>query len=162
MVFPVAGHTQDTMGLFRLDPVRFFCSVRGGTWIGTGRYFMVNYSDTLVMTPDTSGQGLSIRRVLVNDDDTLLVSRGRGHVVREPGDSTFTIRWLEHRYPEVTGRMRWQNGQWVVSFDGAWSAWSIRVRYDSPYAVIAAAARALGAFPPVELTTMTYRARPLR
>ncbi|MEW5701202.1 MAG: hypothetical protein AB1792_03125 [Candidatus Zixiibacteriota bacterium] len=147
------------MGLFRFDPIRYFSSVGAARWVGNGRYFMVNYADTLTMTPDSTGRSVSIRRVLVNNDDTVVVSRGRGTVVAEPGDSTFALRWSESRYPEVTGRMRWQDGQWVISFDGSWSAWSIRIRYDSPFAVVAAAARSLGSFPPMELTTMTYRAR---
>ena len=162
LVIPAAGLTQDVMGLFHLDPFQFFSGVAQGTWVGTGRFFMTDYSDTMSAALDSTGRTLLVRRVLVNEDDTVVVSRGTGIITVQPGDSVFALQWNERRYPPVTGHMSWVEGQWVISFDGEWSAWSIRVRYGSPYSIVAAAARTLGALPPVEFTTMTYRSRPAR
>ena len=150
---------QDSLGFFRIDPVRHFSEAPGHVWVGTGRFFMTDYSDTLLITPDSAGIGLIVDRVLVNEDDTVVVSRGRGTVVPQ-GNASYAIHWSERRYPDVEGRMRWQDGQWIVTFDGEWSAWSVRVRYDTPASLVAAVARSLGNFPPVELAALKYRLIP--
>jgi len=150
---------QDSLGFFRIDPVRHFTEAPGQVWVGSGRFFMTDYSDTLVITPDSTGTGLMVDRVLVDEDDTVVVSRGRGTIVPQ-GNASYAVRWSERRYPDVEGRMRWQDGQWVVTFEGEWSAWSVRVRYDTPESLVAAVARSLGSFPPVELAALKYRVIP--
>ena len=150
---------QDSLGFFRIDPVRHFTEAPGQVWVGSGRFFMTDYSDTLVITPDSTGTGLIVERTLVDEDDSAVVSRGRGTIIPQ-GDASYAIRWSERRYPDVEGRMRWQDGQWVVTFDGEWSAWSVRVRYDTPESLVAAVARSLGNFPAVELAALKYRVIP--
>lgn len=158
VLYASPAHSQDSLSCFRADPIRFFSGSRGMIWIGSARYFMTPYSDTLVFSADSLGHILSVRRVLVDLDDTVVVSRGKGTISRGAGDSTYTVHWSERLYPDVTGTMLWQDNQWVVAFDGTWSQWSIRVRSQTTKSIIAAAARAMGSLPPVELTSMIYRA----
>ncbi len=153
-----AGAPQaQTVDLFRNDPIRYFGGKNASGWVGSGGYFQTNYTDTLHFSADSTGKGLSIRRVLVNADKGAAISRGTGHILPAPGDSIYSVRWTEKGYPSVDGVMRWQEGQWVISFDGEWKEWSIRVRQDEPGALVAAAARMIPGFRPVELTAMTYR-----
>ncbi len=147
---------QDSSGAVRPDPVQFFAGPAGQTWVGNGRYFVANYSDTLYITVDSTGRGLVIERVLVNQDKGVVISRGRGTLTPAAGDSTFALLWSERRYPHVAGRMRWANGQWEIALEGEWSAWSIHVRTDANESFVAAVARSLGGLPPVELVAMTY------
>lgn len=147
-----------TVDLFRTDPIGYFQGKNASGWIGSGMYFQVNYTDTLFFARDSSGEGLTVRRVLVNADKGATISRGTGHIVPAPGDSIFAVRWNEKSYPAVNGIMRWLEGQWVVSFDGEWKDWTIRIRQDAPGSLVAAAARMIPGFRPVELTAMTYRA----
>lgn len=155
-----AGAVQaQSVDQFRNDPIGYFGGQNASGWVGSGSYFQTNYTDTLVFSTDSAGIGLLIRRVLVNADKGAVMSRGTGHILpKTPGDSIFTVRWTEKSYPPVAGVMRWQEGQWVISFDGEWKEWSIRVRQDEPGALVAAAARMIPGFRPVELTAMTYRA----
>jgi hypothetical protein len=159
-LFGISGTAAQaqTVDLFRNDPVKFFSSEKTCSWVGSGTYFQNNYSDTLRFAPDSSGRGLEIRRVLVNADKGQAISRGFGYLSRDPGDSTFTLRWDERGYESVSGRMRWRDGQWIVGFSGEWSQWSINVRQDSTWSLVAAAARMIPGFRPVELAEMTYRA----
>lgn len=136
----------------------YFRSKAASKWVGAGVYFQVNYTDTLHFSPDSTGAGLMVRRVLVNADKGTAVSRGTGIVLPQSGDSVFTVRWSEKSYPQVNGAMRWQEGQWIVSFDGEWKEWTIRIRQDQPGSLVAAAARLIPGFGPVELTAMTYKA----
>jgi len=147
-----------TVDLFRNDPIGYFSGRSSSGWVGSGAYFQTNYSDTLHFAPDSTGKGLSVRRVLVNADKGVAISRGTGHIIPIPGDSIFAVRWNEKSYPAVNGVMRRQEGQWVISFDGEWKEWSIRVRQDTPGLLVAAAARMIPGFRPVELTAMTYNA----
>lgn len=152
-----AGAAQaQTIDLFRNDPIAYFGGKSASGWVGTGAYFQTNYTDTLMFSADSAGTGLSIRRVLVNADKGAALSRGSGHIVPVPGDSVYAVRWTEKSYPPVNGVMRWQEGQWVISFDGEWKEWSIRVRQDAPGELVAAAARNIPGFRPVELSAMTY------
>ena len=160
LMLPAGVMAQDSLGFFRLDPVRHFTEAAGHVWVGSGRFLMTNYSDTLMIVPDSTGKALVVRRILVNEDDSAVVSRGEG-TVSPSDDSTYAIYWTERRYPDLRGVMRWQDGQWVVTFEGEWSAWSVRVRYDSPESLVAAVARSLGNFPPVELAALKYRVVPL-
>jgi hypothetical protein len=143
--------------LFRNDPVQYFTGEQASSWIGSGTYFQVNYADTLQFKKDSTGRGLSIRRVLVNADKGAAISRGWGLVRPMPGDTTYRVEWNEKGYDSVAGTMRWEDDQWVIAFDGDWKQWSIRVRQDDPGALVAAAARMIPGFRPVELTAMTYR-----
>ena len=153
-----AGAAQaQTVDLFRNDPIGYFGGKNASGWVGSGGHFQTNYTDTLQFSADSTGKGLSIRRVLVNADKGAAISRGTGHILPAPGDSIYSVRWTEKAYPSVDGVMRWQEGQWVISFDGEWKEWSIRVRQDEPGALVAAAARMIPGFRPVELTAMTYR-----
>lgn len=147
-----------TVDLFRTNPLQYFAGAKTSHWVGNGLFFQVNYSDTLQFAPDSSGKGLAIRRVLVNADKGAAISRGSGQVMPVVGDSIYAVRWTEKSYPPVNGLMRWQEGQWVVSFDGEWKEWSIRVRPDAPGTLVAGLARMIPGFRPVELSTMTYRA----
>jgi hypothetical protein len=150
------AHAQ-TVDLFRNDPIGYFSGRSSSSWVGSGAFFQTNYTDTLHFGSDSTGAGLSVRRVLVNADKGVAISRGTGHIIPVPRDSIFAVRWSEKSYPAVNGVMRWQEGQWVISFDGEWKEWSIRVRQDEPGSVVAAAARMIPGFRPVELTAMTYR-----
>ncbi len=153
-----AGAVQaQVFDLFRNDPIGYFGGKNASAWVGAGDYFQTNYTDTLVFSADSTGDGLNIRRVLVNADKGAAISRGTGHLVPVPGDSVYALRWTEKSYPPVNGLMRWDDGQWVISFDGEWKEWSIRVRQDDPGSLVAAAARMIPGFRPVELTAMTYR-----
>ena len=153
-----AGAVQaQTVDLFRNDPIGYFGGKDASSWVGSGSYFQTNYTDTLHFSADSSGDGLLIRRVLVNADKGAAISRGTGHILRIPGDSLFAVRWTEKAYAPVNGVMRWQEGQWVISFDGEWKEWSINISQDKPGSLIAAAARMIPGFGPVELTAMTYR-----
>lgn len=153
-----AGAAQaQTVDLFRNDPIGYFGGKSASGWVGSGDYFQTNYTDTLVFSADSTGDGLFIRRVLVNADKGAAISRGSGHILPVTGDSLYAVRWTEKSYPPVNGVMRWQEGQWVISFDGEWKEWSIRVRQDEPGTLVAAAARNIPGFRPVELSAMTYK-----
>lgn len=147
---------QDSSSAVRADPVQFFAGLTGQSWIGNGRYFVANYSDTLHITVDSTGRGLVIERVLVNKDRGVAISRGRGTLTPEAGDSTFVLLWSERRYPHIVGHLRWSDSQWKIALDGEWSAWSIHVRTDATETFVAAVARSLGGLPPMELVAMTY------
>ncbi len=156
--FLIAGAVQaQTVDLFRHDPVSYFTGKSASGWVGAGTYFQVNYTDTLQFALDSSGNGLTVRRVLVNADKGSAISRGYGHIVPVPGDSIYSVHWSERSYPALNGVMRWQDQQWVISFDGEWKEWSIRVRQETPGALVAAAARNIPGLRPVELTAMTYK-----
>lgn len=157
MTLIAATAQAQTIDLFRNDPIGYFTGKSANGWVGAGTYFQVNYTDTLLFAPDSTGAGLTIRRVLVNADLQAAISRGYGHIAPKPGDSVYSVYWNEKAYPAVNGTMRWQEGQWIISFDGEWKQWSIRVRQDEPGALVAAAARMVPGFRPVELTSMTYR-----
>lgn len=158
MLLTATATEAQTVDLFRNDPIGYFQGKTSSGWIGTGMFFQSNYSDTLHFAADSSGKGLTIRRVLVNADKGAAISRGTGHILPAPGDSVFVVRWSEKSYPAVNGVMRWLEGQWVVSFDGEWKEWTIRIRQDQPGALVAAVARMIPGFRPVELSAMTYRA----
>lgn len=159
-VLLMGGHAsaQDSSSAVRTDPVEFFAGLTGQSWVGNGRYFVADYSDTLHITVDSTGRGLVIDRVLVNADKGVVISRGSGTLTPEAGDSTFALLWSERRYPHITGRLRWADGQWEIALDGDWSAWSIHVRTDGIGSFVAAVARSFGGLPPVELVAMTYHA----
>jgi hypothetical protein len=147
---------QDSLGYFRSDPVRFFTDQSSDTWVGDGRFLMNEYSDTLTFAPDSTGEALVIQRVLVKAKSGVVMSRGGGIIRPLHGDSVFTIDWSEKRYPNLSGRMAWTDGQWVITFEGEWNSWSIRITSDTPESFIATIARSLGSFPAVELAGMTY------
>jgi hypothetical protein len=153
---------QDSLGVFHSDPVRFFAGNSSRTWVGRGRFMMTAFSDTVAIAADSARRSLLVRRVLVNEDDTVVVSRGHGSVRFGPGDSLMPLRWTESRYPEVTGRMRFVAGQWALEFDGEWKQWSIRLSRQSENAFSAMIGRALGALPPVMFTALAYQALPVR
>ena len=122
---------------------------------------MTAYSDTVVISADSSRRALLVRRVLVNEDDTVVVSRGRGVVGFIPGDSLRPVRWTEARFPELTGRLRFTEGQWTLEFDGEWKQWSLRLGRQSDNSFIATIGRALGNLPPVMFAGLTYQALPV-
>lgn len=158
MAIAASNVQAQTMDLFRNDPVGYFGGKHASSWVGTGMYFQTNYSDTLQFSPDSTGQGLTIRRVLVNADKGVVISRGAGHLLPATGGSAYKLRWNEKSYPPVDGVMRWEDGQWVISFDGEWKDWSIRIRQDEPGNLIAAAARMIPGFRPIELASFAYQA----
>jgi hypothetical protein len=147
---------QDSLGLFRSDPVTFFAESSGERWVGVGRFLMNDYSDTLWISPDSTEDTLRIRRVLVRTEDSLVVSRGGGFVYGA-GNAAYAVSWSELKYPDLTGSMAWTDDYWEISLKGEWKAWSLRIRYDSPRSFVASVARSVGSFPPIELATMTYR-----
>ena len=153
---------QDSLRVFHTDPVQFFAGNSSRTWIGRGRFMMTAFSDTVAIIADSTRRSLSVRRVLVNEDDTVVVSRGHGSVGFGPGDSLMPLRWTESRYPEVTGRMRFIEGQWALEFDGEWKQWSIRLSRQSENAFTAMIGRALGSLPPVMFTALAYQALPAK
>ena len=104
-ILPADAAAQDSLGFFRIDPVRHFAEAPGHVWVGSGRFFLANYSDTLVIAPDSTGNALVVDRTLVNEDDSVVVSRGKG-MVTPHDDSTYAIRWTERRYPDLRGWMR--------------------------------------------------------
>jgi len=157
-----AAGAQDTLGVFHSDPIQFFAGNSSRIWIGFGRFMMTEFSDTVIITADSARHSLQVRRVLVNEDDTVVVSRGRGSVGFTPGDTTIPLRWTESRYPQVTGRMRFSEGQWVLEFDGEWSQWSIRLAHQNDNAFAASVGRALGTLPPIMFTALTYQALPVK
>ncbi len=157
LLVATVGQAQP-IDLFRNDPIGYFKAKGTSGWVGSGIFFQANYTDTLFFSVDSTGKGLNIRRVLVNADKGAAISRGTGHILPAPGDSVFSVNWREKSYPPVNGVMRWLEGQWVVSFDGEWKEWTIRIRQDQPSALLAAVARIIPGFGPVELSSMTYRA----
>ena len=158
MLMTATASEAQTIDVFRNDPIGYFKGKSTSGWVGSGMFFQANYTDTLFFSPDSTGKGLTIRRVLVNADKGAAISRGTGHILPAPGDSVYAVRWSEKSYPPVNGVMRWLEGQWVVSFDGEWKEWTIRIRQDQPSALLAAVARMIPGFGPVELSSMTYRA----
>jgi hypothetical protein len=160
MAIPVLA--QDSLGVFHTDPAQFFAGTSSRTWIGRGRFMMTNFTDTVIITADTSRHSIVVRRVMVNEDDTVVVSRGRGSVTIGHADSLMPLRWTESRYPEVTGRMRFDAGQWVLEFDGEWKQWSIRLARVGGNSFNALIGRALGSLPPVMFSGLTYQAQPVK
>lgn len=158
MLIATTASEAQTVDLFHNDPIGYFKGKGSTGWIGSGMFFQANYTDTLFFSADSTGKGLKIRRVLVNADKGAAISRGTGQILLVPGDSVYAVRWSEKSYPPVNGVMRWLEGQWVVSFDGEWKEWTIRIRQDQPSALQAAVARMIPGFGPVELSSMTYRA----
>ena len=151
------ARSQMLVDLFHYDVPRYFTATGSETWVGSARMLTINYTDTIHVELDSARTSLLIRRVLVNTDDTVQVSYGRGVITPEPGDTTFAIRWIEKTYPEATGHMTWDGQQWVAAFDGEWSQWFINIREVHHDAFEAAVARKVGAFPAVELLDATYR-----
>ena len=147
---------QDSLGTFRSDPVRFFTDQSSDMWVGSGKFLMNEYSDTLYITRDSTGNALLLRRVLVKTKSNSVLSRGGGMIGPASGDSLYTVAWSEKRYPDLSGQMVWEEGRWVISFDGEWSAWSILIGYDSPESIAVVIARSIAGFPAVELAGMTY------
>lgn len=141
---------------FHHDPVSFFAGTSGKMWVGEIRFMMNDYSDTLRLSVDSTGHGLKINRVLVSLTDTSVVSRGTGTITPNPGSQTYAAVWNERNYAPATGGMQWDETQWEISFDGEWKQWFINVRKESDTSFTAGLARAVGSFPPVELTQMTY------
>lgn len=149
--------SQDSLALAQIDFVEFFTDAPTYTWVGQGRFLYNDYSDTLVISSDSSGQGLVIRRVLVRLKDTVVISRGQGSVIPADDDSTLVLTWSDRRMPELTGRIVRNAGEWMISLDGEWSAWSLRIHFDSRDSFLAALSRSLGAFPSMELLAVTYK-----
>ncbi|MBI5868522.1 MAG: hypothetical protein HZB43_09575 [candidate division Zixibacteria bacterium] len=156
----VSATAQDSIGVFHTDPAGFFAGNPTRIWIGHGRFMMTNFSDTVAITADSGGRVLSVRRVLINEDDTVVVSRGHGSISITPGESTLPFHWTEARYPEVTGRMKFDAGQWALEFNGEWKQWAIRIARLGDNAFNAQIGRALGSLPPVMFSALTYQAQP--
>jgi len=148
---------QDSLGNFRTDLIAHFIDAPGSIWVGEGRYFMNDFSDTIAIRPDSSGTGLELRRTLVRTKDTVVMSRGRGQVLPAAAGQSYLVHWSEPKFANLIGTMDWVDGQWVISIDGEWSAWSVRLRYDTRFSFVAALAGALGNLPSVEVMEMTYR-----
>lgn len=157
----VPGFAQDSLGTFRSDPAEFFAGGSTRIWVGHGRFMMTNFSDTVAISAD-SGRSLSVRRVLVNEDDTIVVSRGHGTIGAAAAGSVRPFRWTEARYPEVTGRMKFDAAQWALEFDGEWKQWTIRIARSGDNSFNALIGRALGSLPPVMFSALTYQAQPLK
>ena len=156
------AQSGSALDLFRYDPVSFFAGSSGQMWVGNIRFMLQDYSDTLKLTVDSTGQALVINRVLVRMADTAVVSRGSGTITPNPGGETFAAAWFERTYDEATGLMQWNDDQWEISFEGEWKQWFINVRQESGTSFTAGLARAVGKFPPVELAEMTYFAVPAK
>jgi hypothetical protein len=151
-----SASAQDSLGTFRSDPVRFFTEQPTDMWVGSGKFLMHEYSDTLYITRDSTGNALLLRRVLVKTKSNAVMSRGGGLIGPASGDSLYPVAWSEKRYPDLSGQMVWKEGRWAISFDGEWSAWSVLIAYDSPESIAVVIARSMGGFPAVELAGMTY------
>jgi len=149
---------QEAMDLFRFDPLSYFTSGGTRTWIGETKFMTTNYADTVHAIRSSDGRGMSVIRTLVDLDDTVVVSRAIGEIHADPGDTTFSVRWKEARYPEATGRMRFVDDVWAVFFDGEWSKWSIHFQRQDHNAFMANVARSVGSFSPIPLAGMLYRA----
>ncbi len=162
VLLAVAGlsQAQDTLGTFRTNPIQYFAANGSRTWVGRGQFMMNAYSDTIVMSVDSGGRSLNVRRVLVNEDDTVVVSRGHGVATLINYDTSFALRWTEARYHEATGRMHWVGGQWLIEFGGEWGQWSIALVRQNDHAFATMVGRALGNLPPVRFTALTYQALP--
>jgi hypothetical protein len=78
------AQTPSVLDLFRYDPVRYFTGSASQKWVGNVSFMLTDYSDTLKLAVDSSGQALVISRVLVRTSDTTVVSRGAGLVTPEP------------------------------------------------------------------------------
>lgn len=157
LIWSAPAQPQMLIDQFRYDVPRYFTGTGDETWVGSARMLTINYTDTVHVSLDSTGTSLLIRRVLVNSDDTVQVSYGHGVITPEPGDTSFTIRWIEKTYPEATGHMSWDGTQWVTAFDGEWNQWFINIREVHHDAFEAAVARKVGAFPAIELMDATYR-----
>lgn len=157
LMLAVPARSQMLTEMFHYDVPRYFTGTGDETWVGSARMLTISYTDTVHVSLDSTGTSLLIRRVLVNSDDTVQVSYGRGVISPEPGDTAFTIRWIEKTYPEATGHMSWDGTQWVIAFDGEWRQWFINIREVHHDAFEAAVARKVGAFPAVELMDATYQ-----
>lgn len=156
LVAPMSA--QETLDLFRYDPVRYFSATGARTWIGEARFMMTDYADTIQVRAADDGRSLRLRRTLVDIEDQVVVSRAEGDVIGEPGDTTFRVLWREVKYPEATGRMRFVEDSWTVFFDGEWSKWSIHIRRQDHDSFHASVARSVGSFAPVPLAGVVYKA----
>ena len=154
-----SAFAQDSLGIFHTDPAGFFAGNSTLVWIGHGRFMMTNFSDTVAISADSGGRVLSVRRVLINEDDTVVVSRGHGSIGITPGDTALPFHWIESRYPEVTGRMKFDAGEWALDFNGEWKQWTIRIGRLGDNAFNAQIGRALGSLPPVMFSALTYQAQ---
>lgn len=144
---------------FRYDVAGFFAGANGRTWVGEARMFNSHYTDTVHVRYDAKDGALLIRRALVDESDSELVSHGVGLITLDQSDSVYAVRWTEKNYPEAAGRLFWdpEYSQWRVNFDGRWKQWFINIRRVSDAAFEAAVARQVASFPAVELLDATYR-----
>ncbi|GAB4318169.1 MAG: hypothetical protein Kow0074_07190 [Candidatus Zixiibacteriota bacterium] len=159
LVFAADADAQLLPEPFRYDLASFFSGANGRTWIGEARMFNSHYTDTVHVRYDPKEGALLIRRILVDESDSTLVSHGVGLITLGTDDSVHSVRWTEKNYPEAAGRMYWdpEYSQWRVNFDGRWKQWFIHIRRVSENAFEAAVARQVASFPAVELLNATYR-----
>jgi hypothetical protein len=158
LLVPSLTHAQLAPEPFKNDPSHFFGGAAGKMWVGNVKFMAFDYSDTLFVGPNDEKPGLLVQRVLVDNDDTVLVSLGEGTVVPESKATSFHVAWHELGQGDATGTMRWDDDdeQWEVSFDGEWQQWSLNLRRSSDTSFTAALARSVAQFPPVELVAVTY------
>jgi hypothetical protein len=158
ILVPSVAHAQLAPDQFKNAPSFFFGGMAGKMWVGNVKFMAFDYSDTLFVGSDPEKPGIQVQRVLVDNDDTLIVSLGEGTVVHQP-DGTYHVDWHELGQGDATGTMRWDDDdeQWEISFDGEWRQWSLNLRRLSDTSFTAALARAVAQFPPVELVAVTYQ-----
>jgi hypothetical protein len=158
--FGFAAAGAQTPSEFKSNPIGFFSAKGWQTWVGKGQFFGKNYTDSLKFTQASAGDALTVRRTLVETDSARVISRGTGLISHDPAGPGYEIRWTEKSYAPVTGHMDWQQGQWVVSFDGAWRDWNIGIRQDSTLSLSAAVSKLLPGIGAVDVAAMTYKRIP--